>query len=69
MSDNVIQLMPYIECAPGCGAEVAKLTTAQLKFMWTDQTTLSSGMMRYEHLWEEIHAEMNKRGFGDFVAV
>ena len=69
MTDNVVQLIPNIDCAPGCEAKVAKLTTAQLKFMWSDQTMLDNGMMRFEHLWEDIHAEMNRRGEGGFVAV
>ena len=60
---QIARPLPIIECGPEQTLRVAGLSTSSLKALWDD----CSG--RYEHLWDDIHAEMNMRGYGDYVRV
>lgn len=63
MAKTFEEILPVIPCGPTNRDDVRRLSTDQLKRMWDcmDDT--------FEHLWDDIHAEMNERGEGEYVAV
>lgn len=65
---DVVQLMPLITNGPEADDEVKFISTARLKIAWDkwDADLLD------DHgcfILEAIHAEMNERGEGSYVAV
>ena len=60
---NIVEIWPNIECGLNNREQVRALPTSILKRMWDDNSN------RWEFLWEDIHAEMNERGEGAYVAV
>ena len=58
---NVFEMLPRLEPSPQAEAQIARLSTAQLKAMWDRE--------EYAHFCDEIYFEMQRRGEGRYVAV
>ena len=56
-----IRPMPILEDGPNLRDKIATLSTSTLKAMLDDDA--------FSHYCDEIHAEMNARGEGHYVAV